>query len=201
MSILRHDTIMYNKRYYYTDVIKHTEMADIIYISPPSDKFSLNIKFNNPILNTNTICLPLPDPTEESYPLPFISSKKYEFKLDLGLFRALCIRNLTGNMSSLTLSEFSVGYAVRKFIVVNKTIRNPHLASEILRIHVLLSEVAISKLHSTASYTMGLQNIINKIPYLKNLLLGMMNNTTKMILSRLIAFLSDMTGKNIEQLL
>lgn len=51
------------------------------------------------------------------YPVPIISYEHYKVPFDNGLFRALCIRNLNGNVSVEDLIEYANGYSLRRYTI------------------------------------------------------------------------------------
>lgn len=73
------------------------------------------------------ITIPLPDFDAILSPLHLLTYKNHEFSLDVGLFRALCIKNTTGDVSWKTLTHFAIGYALRRFTVHDRVISNMHI--------------------------------------------------------------------------
>lgn len=60
-------------------------------------------------------------------PLHALTVKKTNIELSIGLFRALCERNLSGQVSFESLREYAVGYALRRFTINNRVITNPSI--------------------------------------------------------------------------
>lgn len=50
-------------------------------------------------------------------PLPIVDLKPIEFDFDAELFRALCIRNLTGDVSYNSLKEYAVAYSLLRVTI------------------------------------------------------------------------------------
>lgn len=73
--------------------------------------------------------------------------KEHKFELDQGLFKMLCIKNMTGNVSYKSLVTYAVGYNLRRFTVHNRVIQNTNIGYDVIDAHVLISILAMQKLN------------------------------------------------------
>lgn len=86
------------------------------------------------------------------------------------MFRALCVRNLTNNLNYKTLREYAVGFALRKYIINDVSVRNTSVTYDIIDIHVVLSIAATRKTHAMAKFNFDLLEGLNSIPLVRELL-------------------------------
>nr|QPO25406.1 polyprotein [Hydrocotyle umbellata endornavirus] len=86
-----------------------------------------------------------------------LNFKEVQFKLDMPLFRALCLRNLSGKVSYENAREFAVGYSIRNFMVNSKQIVNAHVQYTDIDVHVLLSQICMMTLRG--DYTSSIKYV------------------------------------------
>lgn len=89
------------------------------------------------------IVLPLPDLEALLSPLHILTMKEHKFELDIGLFKMLCIKNMTGNVSYKSLVTYAVGYNLRRFTVHNRVIQNTNIGYDVIDAHVIISMLAM----------------------------------------------------------
>nr|ASU87377.1 polyprotein [Bell pepper alphaendornavirus] len=82
-------------------------------------------------------------------------------KLDLGLYRALYSRNLTGGLSFEKLIEFGLGYAHAKYTTKTTTISHQHVTADDVRMHALLACAATRRKFAWVSSALKLNNNSN----------------------------------------
>lgn len=83
------------------------------------------------------------------YPIASLSIHEEKFNLDMGLFRALCIYNLSGNVSFNQLKTWATGYGLRRFTIEKRVMQNPHITYELIDIHVILCKMTMYKVNYT----------------------------------------------------
>lgn len=64
-------------------------------------------------------------------------------KFNKGLYRALCIRNLTGDLTFDSLISYGVGYSLRRFTVHQRVITNADIDHQQIHVHALLCHIAM----------------------------------------------------------
>lgn len=81
------------------------------------DDILINYKMLNQLDHTQMIKLPFIDIMNPWRLTATLNIKPMNVTLDKGLFRALCIRNITGDMALDTIVAYGVGYSLRRFTV------------------------------------------------------------------------------------
>lgn len=71
------------------------------------------------------ISLPLPNSNHPLWPIEFLTVQTFEFKLDFELFKAICERNMTGDVSSQSMLEYGVGYSMTRFTTGDYVVTRP----------------------------------------------------------------------------
>lgn len=90
----------------------------------------LNFYISDPINETKTVTLPLPDCENILSPIKILTIRNHTFEFNMNLFKEIMIKYLTGLPSWDSLRVYATGYALRRFVLNNKEISNPHIKYE-----------------------------------------------------------------------
>lgn len=107
----------------------------------------------NAIPTTQEIAIPLPVLDSNMGILRMFDLKTTLVTLHIKMFKTLCIRNFDASMTSEELRAYCVGYALRKYIIHEKTILNTNVNYDTIDIHVLLCMIVMTRLNNRALYT------------------------------------------------
>nr|AYE54433.2 polyprotein of PvEV-1 [Phaseolus vulgaris alphaendornavirus 1] len=178
VTLSNSNIIVQGGKYFMISKVIDLELLELKMITGPYDELSalpLN-KINT--YNELTVTVNLPSPERLLGKWVGLNFQPMQVNINPSLFRALCIRNLSGKMSHEGLKEYSVGFALRKFVVHNKTISNPSVQYELLDIHIILSRICMMIMKLDYS---------NSLKYTEwSQLLGPLRGLTKFISEKLL---------------
>lgn len=126
--------------------IKITENVIIRYINRSIDIQDAETYIESNLVEPMSfITLPLPDVDSLFGPIQTLTTKPTKIKFDVNLFQALCIRNLTGNVSYRALKDYGLGFSLRRFTVLTNVVHETNIQYDQLDAHVILCMIAMIK--------------------------------------------------------
>lgn len=110
------------------------------------------------------ISIPLPTMQFVTPLISWLSVKKTEIKLDVGLLRCLCQYNLTGELSLESIKHMAVGYAIRNFKVGDVFIQQAKIDHEQILIHAIICKITMMYKNSMKLTSFKTYELLHSLP-------------------------------------
>ncbi|APG77655.1 hypothetical protein [Hubei endorna-like virus 1] len=183
-----YDLLIYESQYYLMTTTKKLSLCKIVNITGPYSQIHQLPKLTIGESMNKVIRLNLPDVNSFMGSWVGMNFKMHEFELNPGLFKYLCLRNISSKVGHNTLRQYAIGYTLRRFVVHNKVISNPGILYEQIDIHIILSRMCMMRMKQTYELSYGYSSFLKLLGPFR----GLISDAEMAITTCLISLISEL---------